>query len=116
MGVWLRGGRNCGFWGAPILHVPRNCSVFQGSSHKFGGASETVQGANEEGQQDREPLKGKSASERVSERVSEREGFQRFSEVLSNFPLRGSQSSLELSPNPAPHCVPDFPRSMSRPV
>ena len=34
------------------------------------------------GQQDREPLKGKSASERVSKKVSEREGFQRFPEVL----------------------------------
>ena len=37
------------------------------------------------GQQDREPLRGKSASQRVSERVSEREGFQRLSEVFRCF-------------------------------
>ena len=41
--------------------------------------SERVQGANEQGQQDPEPLRGKSASERVSEK-----GFQRFSDVFRN--------------------------------
>ena len=42
-------------------------------------------------QQDREPLRGKFASERVSERVSEREVFRVFSEVLRGFSevLRG---------------------------
>ena len=47
--------------------------------------SEGVEGANEEGQQDREPLRGKSASERVSERVSEREGFRDFQRFFSEF-------------------------------
>ena len=42
---------------------------------------EKVQGTNEKGQRDREPLRGKSASERVSER----EDFQRFLEVLGDF-------------------------------
>ena len=50
--------------------------------------SERVQEANEQGQQDREPLRGRSASERVSER----EGFQRFLEVL-----RGRLPSQRLS-------------------
>ena len=39
------------------------------------------QGANEQGQQDREHLRGKSASERVSER----EGFQRLLEVSRGY-------------------------------
>ena len=66
-----------------------------------------IKGQHDQGQQDREPLRGKSASERVSERTSERgvfrgfqsfseafRGFQRFSEALSeplsegHFPLR----------------------------
>ena len=38
-------------------------------------------GQMNQGQQDREPLRGKS----VSERVSEREGVQRFSEVVRDF-------------------------------
>ena len=75
----------------------------------------------QQGQQERESLRGKSSSERVSERVSERgfsevlevyRGFQRFSEISqrfseifqrfsevfpetlseADFPLRGSQS------------------------
>ena len=45
------------------------------------------------GRQDRQPLRGKSASERVSERVSERE---RFSEVF-----RGFRSEPEKLPVPA---------------
>ena len=45
-----------------------------------------IKGQRDQGQQDREPLRGKSASERVSER----EGFQRvfrgwFSEVFRDF-------------------------------
>ena len=52
-----------------------------------------IKGQQDRGQLDREPLKGKSSSERVSERVfdrvservSEREGFQRLSEVFSGF-------------------------------
>ena len=36
---------------------------------------EEVPGQHDWGQQDREPLRGKSASERISARVSEREGF-----------------------------------------
>ena len=62
------------------------------------------------GQQDREPLRGKFASERVSEREGCQRfsevfrGFQRFSEafrdfseVLSDFPLRGRFPSQRLS-------------------
>ena len=61
------------------------------------------------GQQDREPLRGKSASERVSER----EGFQRFSELFQTYfrnvseadflsealsPVAPNRVALELSP------------------
>ena len=48
----------------------------------------SFKGQHDEGQQDSEVLRGKSASERVSERISEREGFrgfQSFSEVLRGF-------------------------------
>ena len=63
-----------------------------------------IKGQHDEGQQDREPRRGKSASERVSEREGIQrfsrgfKRFPRFSEVLSEtlseaaFPLRGSQS------------------------
>ena len=47
-----------------------------------------IKGHHDQGQQAREALRGKSASERFSERVSEREGFrgvQRFLEVLRGF-------------------------------
>ena len=57
---------------------------------------ETLLGANEQGQQDREPLRGKSASERVSERKA----FQRFSEIFRGpqRPLTGRFPSQRLSP------------------
>ena len=54
-----------------------------------------LQGQHDQGQQGLEVLRGKSASERVSERISEREGFrgfQRFCKVL-----RGFQRFLEVS-------------------
>ena len=61
-----------------------------------------IKGQHDEGQQDREVLRGKSASKRVSERTSDSEGcrgFQRFSETLSeaDFPLRGSRSCCPYS-------------------
>ena len=51
-------------------------------------ACRSFKGQHDQGQQDCEVLRGKSASERVSERISEREGFrgfQRFSEVFRGF-------------------------------
>ena len=60
------------------------------SCHKEQVSGRELNGANEEGQQDREPLRGKSASERVSER----EGFQRF---LKGFLQRLSEVFRDLS-------------------
>ena len=65
--------------------------------------SERVSGATRLGatlQQDREPLRGKSAFESVSERISVFRGFQRLSEVFRGpliDPLRGRFPSQKLS-------------------
>ena len=53
---------------------------------------------------DREPLIEKSASERVSDTVSEREGSQRFSEVFQRFCQRQISLSEALG-LVAPNCV-----------
>ena len=54
-------------------------------------------GQHDWGQQDREPLRGKPASARVSERFSEREDFQRFPEVFQRSSQRPSQRQISLS-------------------
>ena len=69
-----------------LVHSCPTCGLYQAN----GRASlepcalpleKRLRGNTIKGQQDQEPLRGKSASERVSER----EGFQRFSEVFRGF-------------------------------
>ena len=88
----------------PLRGAPRTHRVKNTTRSKFRvvnlllHCSERVQGATEWGQKDREPLRGKSASERVSERVSERKGFQRVCRGFQRYSevFRGFQRLLEV--------------------